>query len=76
MTRKVKVFKYGDEFDEDDYTYKKELRTIATFHQFGLDVRTFQIGGGSFSTAIVEFDDGKIESVPLDLIQFADKECV
>lgn len=43
------------------------------FHQFGTDYEELENGAGFYTTAIVENDDGTVESVDLKLIRFLDK---
>lgn len=42
----------------------------AWFHGFGTDYEEFENGPGNFSTAIVEWPDGKVEMVRADAIRF------
>lgn len=42
----------------------------ATFHQFGVGYEEFEAGPGNFTTAIVEWPDGRVESVPVDHVRF------
>jgi hypothetical protein len=42
----------------------------ALFHQFGVSYEEFESGPGNYSTAIVEWPDGKLENVPVDHVQF------
>lgn len=44
----------------------------ATFHQFGVCYDEFESGPGNYSTAIVEWPDGRIENVPVHLIKFVE----
>ena len=44
----------------------------AKFHQFGVDYEEFETGPGNYSTAIVEWPDGTVESVRADRVQFLD----
>ena len=50
--------------------YVPELQGEATFHQFGVGYVEFEAGPGNFTTAIVEWPDGRVESVPVDLVRF------
>lgn len=43
---------------------------VALFHAFGLDYEEFESGHAGFSTAIVEWPDGKVEMVRADRIRF------
>ena len=40
------------------------------FHEWGINYDEFESGPGNYSIAIVEFEDGAIESVPVELIKF------
>jgi len=42
----------------------------AFFHGFGIDYEEFENGPGNFSTAIVEWPDGKVEMVRADKVRF------
>lgn len=44
----------------------------ALFHQFGVDYEEFENGAGNYSTALVEWPDGTVESVRADRVQFLD----
>lgn len=44
----------------------------ALFHQFGVNYEEFESGAGNFTTAVVEWPDGKIENVPVERIQFVE----
>ena len=45
---------------------------VAVFHQFGVDYEEFENGPGNYSTALVEWPDGTVESVRADRIRFMD----
>jgi hypothetical protein len=68
--RKVKVF---------SYKWNSTLRCnevmgfkVGKFHQFGTNYEDFENGTGNFSVAIIEFDDGTVDSFPVTYIQFID----
>ena len=42
----------------------------ALFHQFGVSYEEFETGPGNFTTAIVEWPDGRVESVPAEHVRF------
>ena len=42
----------------------------AEFCAWGVDCQDFEHGAGTFSTAIIKRDDGSIENVHCELIQF------
>lgn len=42
----------------------------AVFHQFGVDFAEFEIGPGSFSTAIIELPDGQVKNIQVEHIRF------
>lgn len=44
----------------------------AVFHQFGVAYEEFENGPGNFTTAIIEFPDGRVESVCVEMIRFLD----
>lgn len=69
-TRRVKVFKWFR--PEGETKYIKVEDCYATFHQFGMDYEEFTDGPGPFSTAIVEYSDGTVGNVPVEMIQFVE----
>lgn len=44
----------------------------AKFHQWGMDYEEFETGPGNFSVAIIEFQDGSVQTVSPELIKFID----
>ncbi len=68
MLRKVQVFKRF--WDRHTNTTKKIGDGTALFHKFGVNFEEFESGPAQYSTAIIERQDGTIESIPVDLIQF------
>lgn len=65
-----------------DYIWNKELNKSekiekgeAVFHQWGIDCVKSDLNIGSYSTAIIEIEDGTIENVPATNIRFIDN-CV
>ena len=42
----------------------------ALFHGFGVDFEEIGDSCGNFTTAIVEFSDGRIENIPVENIRF------
>jgi hypothetical protein len=68
--RRVIVFKW--EKDEKGISKLVE-KEEAYFHAFGVDYDEFESGPGNFSTAIVEWSDGKVESVFVNHIRFIDR---
>lgn len=42
----------------------------ASFHQWGVDYEEFENGPGNYSVAIIERDNGKIETVRPEMIEF------
>ncbi len=55
-------------------TSKWELveRGEAVFHQFGCNFEQFETGAGNFSTAIIEWPDGRVENVEVEHVRFLD----
>lgn len=72
MSRRVMVSEW-QKFAEPPYNRTVEVGE-ATFHQFGVDFNEFDEGPGNFSTAIVEFPDGVVKNVPVELIRFLSTE--
>jgi hypothetical protein len=52
------------------FVLKRTPRGEAVFHQFGVSFEEFESGPGNYSTAIVEWPDGRVEAVPVNCIQF------
>ena len=50
--------------------YALEPQGEATFHQFGVGYEEFEAGPGNFTTAVVEWPDGRVESVPVEHVRF------
>ncbi len=42
------------------------------FYEWGVNYEEFESGPGNYSIAIVEYEDGTIESVPVEQIKFID----
>ena len=51
-------------------TYPLVPQGEALFHQFGVGYEEFESGPGNFTTAIVEWSDGRVESVPAEHVRF------
>lgn len=58
------------EVDAHRAQYVLEPLGEATFHQFGVDYEEFETGPGNFTTAIVEWPDGRVESVAVNRVRF------
>ena len=70
--RKVKIFQYEQRIKESDGStyFEKIERGIGRFHGWGIDYEDFDNCPGNYLSAIVELDDGTVETLPLALIQF------
>lgn len=70
--RKVIVSKLVPKYIEGSFRtrYVAEPCGEALFHQFGVGYEEFEAGPGNFTTAIVEWPDGRVESVPAEHVQF------
>ena len=66
--RKVQVFNYKRA--EGEQHFDKVNDGEAFFHQWGVDYEEFEAGPGNYSTAIIEREDGTVENVPVEMIQF------
>ncbi len=71
-SRKVIVSKLVGHPIEGSYrqTYTLEPHGEAVFHQFGVDYEELDGGPGNYTTAIIEWPDGKVESVPVEHVKF------
>lgn len=68
MIRKVEIFYRagkGQVFGVD-----KIKNGEGNFIQYGTDWEEFDNGAVSYSTAIVEMEDGTVRNVPVDLVRF------
>ena len=52
------------------FHYDKVGDGTGKFHQWGINYEEFETVAGNFSTAIIERDDGTVENVPVEMIQF------
>ena len=66
--RSVEV--YEIKYNSDTRKREKELIGRGVFHRFGVDFEEFELGAGTYSTAIVEMPDGSVQNVPVDMIKF------
>ena len=69
MTRKVEYF----ETEWVERNYKIVSKGTATFHQFGLNCLEGEDSIGTYSTAILELEDGTVLNHPVHMIKFLDK---
>ena len=53
----------------DGGRWKKEDKGVATFHGWGMDFEELETGPFQFSTAIVEYPDGTLDSVAVHLVR-------
>ena len=65
--RKVMVSEYRQ---QEDREWKLEEKGEAVFHQFGCNYEEFENGAGNYTTAIIEWPDGTVENVPVEMIRF------
>ena len=63
--RKVIVYKIT-------WDNKREATATAMFHQFGINYVEFESGPGNHTTAIIEYEDGSLDNVPVELVQFVE----
>ncbi len=70
--KKVVVSKHVRKTLEAAPWYRYDLEPVgeAWFHQFGVGYEEFEAGPGNFTTAIVEWPDGRVESVPAEHVRF------
>lgn len=71
--RKVKVSKLvGNKDNQGKYCpgFHKEFDYNADFHAWGVAYEDMGENAGNYSTAIVEKNDGTVENVEVELIQF------
>ena len=70
--RNVEVYCWETETDQGRSYNKKVFSFNAKFHQFGVNYEEFEGGPGNYSTAIVELEDGLIQSVDVEMVRFKD----
>ena len=70
--KKVIVSKHVRKTPETAPWHRYDLEPVgeAGFHQFGVGYEGFEAGPGNFTTAIVEWPDGRVESVPAEHVRF------
>jgi hypothetical protein len=70
--KKVIVSKHVRKTLEAAPWHRYDLEPVgeAGFHQFGVGYEEFEAGPGNFTTAIVEWPDGRVESVPAEHVRF------
>lgn len=64
--RKVRVF----EHERIKGVYERVEKGVATFHQFGVDSNPTESAPELYSTAIIEWPDGKVDNVYVGMIEF------
>lgn len=69
MLRRVKVFQWVKP-QTPGGKYERMEKCCGYFHRFSVDYEELQSGVGSYPVAIVEYNDGTVESIFLPLIQF------
>jgi hypothetical protein len=70
--RNVEVYCWKTETDKGRSYNKKVFSFNAKFHQFGVGYEEFEGGPGNYSTAIVELEDGSIQNVDVEMVEFKD----
>ena len=68
--RKVKIFSRA--WNRETKSSEKFLAGQGIFHQWGVDYEEFETGPVNYSIAIVEMEDGTVDGIFFDLIQFID----
>lgn len=54
---------------ENYRTDSKEIG-VARFHQFGSAYEESSAGFGNYTTAVIEWPDGRVENIPVERVQF------
>lgn len=68
LSRKVKVYEWKPKGTPP--VNMRVKTSVGLFHKWGCDYEEFETGPGNYSTAIVEMEDGTIQNVRCDMIQF------
>ncbi len=66
--RKVVIFK--NKREKGKTGYQRVFDGHGLFHQFGVEYEECETGVGNYSTAIIEMPDGKVRTVPVEMIEF------
>lgn len=69
MNQRVKVFKWKSR-NNGTFDLERVSDGEAVFCAWGVDFQEMENGIGNYSCAIIKRDDGKIENVPVEMIQF------
>lgn len=70
--RKVIVYAYERKEGNTCYSKVEDGKGLAKFHAWGCAYEEFETGAGNYSTAIIEREDGSVESVPADMVKFVE----
>lgn len=70
--RKVKVLEYEKDLESGEFELVEKGEGL--LHAFGVDYQELENGSGTYSTAIVEMEGGRVKNVPVELIQFCHPE--
>ena len=54
--------------------WQLEEKGEALFHEWGCNFEEFEFGAGTFSTAIIELEDGTVKNIPAEHIKFISGE--
>lgn len=68
--RKVAVTKRI--LNEETRKWESKEIGIAIFHSFGVNHEEYENGAGNFSTAIIEWQNGVVENIPVENIKFVE----
>ena len=69
--RKVRILIYN--YNNEDEIERIPTNKCGLFHQWGIDFEELgDAGVGNYTTAVVELEDGTIETPPANQIQFMD----
>ena len=68
--RQVEVFEWVYDAETGRFSDKPAGKGI--FHQFGVEIAENDFGIGTYSIALVERENGRIESIPVNLVRFLD----
>jgi len=53
-------------------SFKKVSKGYASFLAWGVDFQECEMGVGSYTTAIIELDDGSVHVLPAEMIKFVE----
>ena len=79
MLRRVRIFHMVETTGANSGTpranlkWERQHKTSGWFHQWGNNFEEFEHGPGNYTVAIVEHDNGTVDTYPPNLIEFVEQ---